>query len=135
MNHITLSTSVPSYTTFGEGMKHYRLQNGWSRPQVAKMMGIHEGSYGRMEHGTDRYARPSRETVLRYAEVLKAPQNEFLALAGFLPDEEFNDTLLSGVAHVRLFKIAQASPRSLKMVEDYISLIHQSLVESGKIEA
>lgn len=74
-------------TPFGRAVFEARKARNLSHRDVAELTGFTNGFISQIETGA-RGRNPSREVVLKLAQVLRAPVQEWLAMTGHRPDPD-----------------------------------------------
>ena len=119
-----------NFKTFGQALNYYREMNHWTRQEAADAIGTTKNAYNRFEGSYEGYERPNRELVVRYARAFRVPEGEMLVSAGYLPtDEQYNDTILSGVAHWRLQQLKEMQPETISVLENMIGILYKQASE------
>jgi transcriptional regulator with XRE-family HTH domain len=92
-------------SSFGELLRQKRRAAGISQRRLAELAGLDFSYISKLENS--RLEAPAADTVLRLAELLGCPPEEFFSAAGKLPDE-VGQNLSSSPAAVRFLREASA---------------------------
>ena len=80
---LNVEYSINMATKFGEFLRERRRQAGLSQRRLADIVGVDFSYVSKLEN--DRLPAPSAETVIRLAEAIGSPPDEFLAAARRMP--------------------------------------------------
>jgi transcriptional regulator with XRE-family HTH domain len=112
-------------TEFGQLLRRWREQRNLSQERLASMAGLSNGYVSLIETGQRQ--RPSRDNVIRLAQVLGAPLPEMLRAAGRLrPGDEMSTVARMSFADFVATDPALTTDQKETLVRVYRSLVGRS---------